>query len=53
MCKMTVKEYNYKRAIKDRQDARKIEKMAMAFVLITALAGIGVGILGMLLAVLG
>ena len=46
-------EYSYKRAIKDRQDARKYEKMFMAFVLITALVGIGVGILGMVLAVLG
>ena len=50
---MTVEEYNYKRAIKDRQDAKKYEKMLMAFILITTLTGIGVGILGMVLAVLG
>jgi hypothetical protein len=45
--------YVWERRKQDKIDYKRYEKMLMAFVLITALAGIGVGILGMLLAVLG
>ena len=50
---MTVEEYKKRRKWQDRKDMKKWENALIGFILITALTGIGVGILGMLLAVLG
>ena len=53
MYKMTVEEYKKRRKWQDRKDMKKWENAFLGFISLMVCVGIGVGLLGMILAVLG
>lgn len=50
---MTMEEYQKRRKWQDRKDRKKFEKMILAGITLLVFTGIGIGLLGMVMAVIG
>jgi hypothetical protein len=48
-----MKNVNWNRAMKDRKDYKRYEDAFLGFLMLTVFTGIGIGLLGMLMAALG